>query len=284
MGLPHDPQRGVHRARSAAEDAGRSRTVEILARVGYATKGVVYAIIGVLAMKVALGTGGGRLTGGEGAVRTIGEQPFGQWLLLFAGVGLAAYAIWRFVQAIVDPERHEPGAKSAAKRVGYGVSGVAHASLAVLALQLALGAGGGGGDSRATWLGRLLELPAGRWIVVAIGAAVAGFAIQQLVKAVRASFMDGMKTAEMSATARTWARRLGRIGLASRSVVFAIMAWFLVLAGLRASPGQAKGVGEALATLGTRPWGILLLAVIALGLLAYGVYMVVAARYRRIPA
>jgi len=268
----------------ALGSAGRSRGIEVLARVGYATKGAVYAIIGVLAIRVALGTGDGQLTDGEGAVRTIGEQPFGRILLILAGIGLAGYAIWRFVQAVADPERHGADAKGIGTRVGYAASGVIHASLAVLAFQLASGQGGGGGGGQETWLSKLLALPAGRWIVVAIGAGVAGFAVHQLVKAVRATFMRHLKTGEMSARTRLWARRIGRVGLAARSVVLGIIAWFLVLAGLRSSPGEAKGVGEALRTLAGGPYGVVVLGAVALGLLAYGVYMAVNARYRRIPA
>jgi hypothetical protein len=122
-----------------------SKGVEALARLGYATLGVVYLIIGVLATQAALGAGG-RTEDPQGALHTMARQPFGRLLLGVTAVGLCGYVLWRFVQAVVDPERRGTDAKGLITRLGCLVSGVVYAALAVLAAQMALRSGGGGGS------------------------------------------------------------------------------------------------------------------------------------------
>ncbi|HEV2129901.1 MAG TPA: DUF1206 domain-containing protein, partial [Longimicrobiaceae bacterium] len=138
------PAGQAHRhARHAAH--GASPWVEGLARLGYAAKGVVYLIVGGLAAQAALGSGG-QTTGSEGALSTILRQPLGQVLLGAVAVGLAGYALWRFVQAALDPEHRGTDAKGIAIRLGYAISGVIHAGLAIEAARMVLGNGGGSGQ------------------------------------------------------------------------------------------------------------------------------------------
>jgi hypothetical protein len=276
------PQRA---ARNAGRQASHSDTVEKLARLGYLVKGVVYGLIGVLAIMAAFGSGG-QTSGSRGVLGTIAGGPFGQILLGIIAVGLFGYALWRFVQAFADPDNQGTDAEGLVKRTGYFVSGVLYAGLGIAAVRLLLGSGGGGGggSSADSWTAKLMAQPFGLWLVGIVGAVVIGFGLYQLYKAYKADFFDKLKTAEMSATERKWTKRSGQAGLAARGVVFCIIGVFLIQAALSANPEEARGLGGALDTLAAQPYGPYLLGAVALGLVGYGVYCAVNARYRRIPA
>jgi hypothetical protein len=266
-----------------ADRAAHSDTVEKLARFGYAVKGVVYGLIGVLAVMAAFGSGG-QTSGSRGVLGTIADGPFGQVLLVLIAIGLFGYALWRFVQSFVDPDNKGTDAEGIVKRVGYFASGVIYAGLGVAAVRLLLGSGGGGGSNADSWTAKLMAQPFGLWLVGIVGAIVIGVGLYQLYKAYEASFFEKLKTGEMSATERTWTKRTGRAGLAARGVVFGIIGFFLIQAALNANPQEARGLGGALDTLAAQPYGPYLLGLVALGLVGYGIYCGVNARYRRIPA
>ncbi|MDP8962637.1 MAG: DUF1206 domain-containing protein [Cyanobacteriota bacterium] len=258
--------------------------VEKLARLGYAAKGVVYAIVGVLAVQAAFGSGG-RTTNTKGALSAIAAQPFGKLLLILLTIGLIGYVIWSFVQAIKDPEHKGDDAKSLARRLGYGITGLIYAGLAVSAMRLIMGSGGGsGGNSQQDWTARLLSQPFGQWLVGLIGAFVIGLGFYQLYKAYKAKFRKQMKLQEMSPNEETWATRIGRFGEAARGIVFIITGFFLIQAGRHSNPNEVRGLDGALQALAEQPYGPWLLGIVALGLVAYGVHMGVQARYRRIIA
>ena len=254
--------------------------VEGLARFGHATKGVVYLLIGGLAVSAAVGSGGAT-TGGRGAVATIADQPFGRVLLGLTAAGLFGYALWRLVQAALDPERRGTDAKGVAARLGYVLSAGAHIALGVAAAQMLAG-GGGGGASKKSWIGEAMGDPVGIAIIGLLGAFVVGAGVYQLYKAKTAKFEEDLKTAEMSPKERSWVVRIGRFGLAARGVIFPIIGIYLIQAAITTDPSKAKGVGGALRELSQQPFGTFLLLVVAAGLVAYGVHMVVNARYRRI--
>ena len=258
--------------------------VERLARFGYAAKGVVYVIIGVLALQLAFGQGG-EATGPEGALGAIGQQPFGRTLLAIMALGLLSYALWRLVQAALDPERKGSDAKGLAQRAGYVASGLTYGALGLLAGRMALGqSGGGSGSGTEDWTARLLAQPFGVWLVALAGLIVIGAGLYQFYYGVSGRFRDELKLSAMSETEQAWATRSGQLGYAARGVVYAITGGFLILAALRSDPQQAGGIGEALAGLAQQPYGPWLLGLVAFGVLCYGIYAFVQAKYRRISA
>jgi hypothetical protein len=270
-------------AKSATRQAQRASGgwVETGARFGYATKGVIYIIIGVLATQAAIGAGGAT-EGSKGAIETIAGQPFGRILLGVTALGLIGYVIWRLVQATLDPEHEGTDVKGIAIRLGYAVSGVAYAMLAFLAARIALSVGGGGGEnSQQALTATVLAQPFGQWLVGAIGVIVIGVGLVHFYLAYKAEFMR-QYTGEMSPTQRRWARRIGQGGLSARGVTFGIIGGFLIQAAVQADASEAKGLGGALQMLAEQPYGPWLLAVVALGLVAYGVYCFSQARYRRV--
>jgi len=267
------------RAREATEHSGSS-WVERLARFGYATKGVVYAIVGGLALAVAIGAGG-RTTDPHGALEAIGAQPFGVLLLILVAVGLVGYALWRLFQAVADPDKEGRDVKGLAKRVGHGIAALIYLGLAFSAGQLAVAAGGGGGSPQ-DWTAWLLSQPFGQVVVVGVGVAVVLYGVFQLYQAYKAQFREYLKLNEMSAREETWITRGGRLGYAARGVVFGIIGVFLMQAALRSDPSQATGLGGALKELLQQPFGPWILGTVAFGLVAYGLFMASLARYRRI--
>ena len=259
--------------------------VERLARLGYTAKGIVYAIIGVLAVQAAFGTGG-QTTDQKGALGAIAAQPFGQFLLALVALGLIGYAIWRFVEAVQDPEHKGNDAKGLATRLGAAISGIIYASLAFSAIRLAMGSGASSSNNTSTqdWTARLMSQPFGQWLVGLGGALIIGLGFYQFYKAYKAKFRKHLKLQEMSPTEETWATRLGRFGEGARGVVFVITGFFLLQAARQSDPNQARGLDGALQSLAQQPYGPWLLGIVALGLVAYGIHMGVQARYRRINA
>ena len=252
-----------------------------LARFGYAAKGVVYLLIGVLALQAALGPGG-KTTDTNGALHTIAGQPFGKVLLGLIGIGLVGYALWRLVQGALDPEGKGDDAKGIATRIGYALSGLSYGALALTAFNIIRGSGGEGGSSQQDWTAQLMAAPLGRWLVGIVGLIFFGVALYALYVAYSAKFRDKLKLGEMSSTEETWVTRLGRAGYAARGVVFGIIGWFFVRAALNANPGETGGLDKALQTLAQQPYGLWLLGTVAAGVMAYGLYGLSQARYRRI--
>lgn len=257
--------------------------VERLARFGYAAKGVVYAIVGVLAVQAAVSSRG-KTTDTTGALGTVAAQPFGKFLLFFLTIGLIGYVLWSFVQAIKDPEHKGDDPKGIARRLGYAGTGLAYGSLAISAFQLMLGNSSGGGNSRQDWTATMLEQPFGQWLVGTIGALVIGFGFYKLYTAYKAKFRKQLKLQEMSQTEQTWAIRIGRFGEAARGIVFTMIGFFVIQAARQYDPNEVRGLDGALQVLARQPYGPWLLGIVALGLVAYGIHMGVQAKYRRIIA
>ena len=256
--------------------------LERLARLGFLSKGAVYLTIGLLAFQAAFGTGG-QTTDTQGAVQAIARQPFGQVLLAILSLGLVSYALWRFMQTILNPEGRS-GAKGMVARSAFLLSGLIHLALAVFAMGQLFGSGTGGGSTEQDMTARLLEAPFGRWLVGGVALAVMAAGLLQLFRAYNASFRKALKFSEMSQTESAWATRAGRVGYAARGVVFVLMGIFFMQAALQADASEARGLGGALAALQEQPYGPYLLGGVALGFIFYGVYMGVEARYRDVYA
>ena len=267
------------RAEQAARTAGRP-WVEPLARFGYAARGVVYAFIGVLAIQAAF-FGRGRTTGPEGAIQTIAEQS--RILLVLIAIGLFGYALWRFVQGVLDPENKGTDPKGLVKRGAMVASGIIYSGLALLAVRLiSQGGGGAAGSSQSNTTATALSMPFGRALVILAGISVIVAAAYQIYEAWTKKFQKRMKMGEMSPEERRLAIHTGQLGLAARGVAFLITGWFLIQAALRHDASQAQGLGGALETLASQPYGPFLLGLVAAGLVAYGAYSFLQARYRQI--
>jgi hypothetical protein len=255
--------------------------VEFVARIGYLAKGAFYLALGVLAFQIAFGSATSGGSGRRRAFMEILQQPFGRALLILVVIGLLAYALWRLVQATVDPDYEGSDASGLVKRIGYAISGLAHIGYAILGWRVLAGSGGGGGGAE-SWTARLMSQPFGRWLVIIVGLIVIGTGLYQFYRAYSAQFMQVLRTGSMNAGAGTWARRLGRAGFAARGVIYVLIGGFLVQAGWTVDASKAGGLGQSFAALARQPYGPWLLGLVAAGLIAYAVYAATLARYRRI--
>ena len=266
--------------------ASRSDTakwIEALARFGYAAKGTIYALVGILAVQAAFNWGG-KVTGTTGAFETIANQPFGKVMLFLIAVGLVGYVIWRAVAAIFDPEHDENGAKNVLRRLTYAVSALVYGSLAIAAFRIALSSdsssGSSGGSNQQT--AALLSQPFGRWLVGLVAASAVAYGFYCIYRGIKTKFRKKLKLSEMSQTEESWAIRIGRFGLISKGIVSTIVGYFFAQAARSSDASEAKNTAGALQVIQQQPFGAVLMGIIAFGMLAYGLHLIIQARYRRI--
>ena len=272
-------ERAGREAGQAAVNAVPRPWVEKLARLGYASRGAVYALVGILAVQTAFGPRS-ETTDTRGALRKIAEQS--NLLLWVIALGLFGYALWRIIQGVLDPENKGSDTKGLLKRAAMVISGIIYGGLALAAVRIASGAGGGGGGGQQGFTADLMTKPFGRWLVVLAGIAVIVSGLAQIRKGWTEKFKEHLKLQEMDAAEQRLAVNTGKAGLIARGVVFLMSGWFLIQAGLRYDSSQARGLSGALETLAGQPYGLWLLTLVALGLVAFGAYSILQARYRRI--
>ena len=277
--------RAVRSSQWTARSTANSPGVHLFERFGIAARGVVYILIGVLTAQAALGRGGA-VAGQSQALEAIYSQPHGRMLLTVITIGLFAYALYCFIKALLNTEGHKADAQGAAARVGNAAAGIAYAAMAWGAFQLIRGTAtsikGGSNASTQQHTAQALNLPFGRELVVIVGLIILVVAATQLYRAYTAKFQRHLDLGRVSTQAKTLVIRLGRFGYAARGVVFTIIGFFLVVAGLHRSAGTAKGASGALATLLAQPYGHVLAGIVALGFVAFGLYSFAEARYRRL--
>lgn len=255
--------------------------LEILARWGYGARSVVYLIVGALALLDALGAGRNS-TDPENALVQLFNEPLGTVLLALVAVGLAGFALWRLLQALLDADNLGREATGLAIRIGYLISAIAYISLTLFALSLIFhwGIGGGNSDSSARdWTARLLAQNYGQWLVGAVGVIIIGIGVAQVVDAWKANFEEFLAWESQT---RRWAKPVCQFGLIAWGFIFLIIGGFLVVAATHFRSGEARGLSGALHALQAQPYGSLLLTVVALGLIAFAIYNLIEAVYHRI--
>lgn len=273
----------AHKVEQAASDVAHSRWVEWLARAGYAAKGTVYVLIGGLAALAAFRSPAGETTDRSGVLQQIAQESYGWVLLGLIALGLAGYALWNVARAVFDVEQRGSDLKGRLTRLAYAVVGISYFLGAVTAVRLLINANQPVNDDQAqTWTARLLSQPYGVWLVLALAAIVAGFAVSQLYQAISANFDRRLQIAPNDLLDHAWVVRLGRVGYVARGIVFGLIALFLATAALRQQPEEAKGLDAVLAELATHTYGLVALGLVALGLIAYGLFALVQSRYRRL--
>jgi hypothetical protein len=251
----------------------------VLARAGFVSRGVVYGVIGILAIKLALGAGG-KTTDQSGALRTIARQPFGEVLLVLVAIGLAGYSLWRLLHALLGhgPERSDSGFD----RVAALGSGIAYGAICAVAVEILLGSGGGTSGHAAKATAGVLGWPGGTWLVGIAGGVFIGIAAYQGYRGVTQDFLKDAKTETMSDPIRKWYKLVATSGHLARAVVFGLVGVFVIKAAVDFDPSKAVGLDGALAKLAHQSYGSVLLGIVAAGLVAFALYSLADARYRRI--
>lgn len=262
-------------------DSASHRAIIVLARTGYAARGIVYLLVGGLTILAAFGQGG-QTTGSQGALKSVLTAPLGTVLLLLLALGLVSYALWRSIQAIKDPDHHGTTPKGIAIRAGLLGSAAAHLVLAAFSVMVVvtIGASSGGSESSTqSTVDWLMSQPFGRWLVGSLGLAIGSIGLVYHLKAWKTDFDDEF---DMPTRSRHWAFPMFRFGLTIRGIVFMIVGGLFVAAAYQINPEQAGGTAQALDTLREQPFGKWLLATVAVGLIAFGLYSFLQTLYGRV--
>ncbi len=252
----------------------------MLGRLGLLAQGVSYALVAVIALRIAFHEHG-QATDREGALARLAGEPFGKVVLVLLTLGFAANALWRFADAFFDRHREGTGAKGTVKRGTQAGRGVIYTGLTVAAVSILLGSRSGGGEEKQAAAG-ILGWPGGQWLVGLVGLAVIGAGLWNGYRALTERFKEDLDTGQMSAGDERSTSVVARAGLFARMVVFSIIGWFLVKAAVQLDAKEAIGLDGALAKLVRAPYGPWLLGLTAAGLLAYGLFSAIESRYREV--
>jgi uncharacterized protein DUF1206 len=255
--------------------------IEPLARLGYASKAIVYGMIGVLALSAATRTGG-VITDRSGALRAILARPLGNTLLFVLAIGLCGYALWRVLDALFDPDRHGTRFNGLVVRIGSIIRAIVYGALGVEAFRLAAGLRTSRGDATRFWAERILAWPFGEWILGVAGVIVAVYGISQVRQALVGHSHSKIDLSPIPVHMRDPLLKVGSFGIGARAVIIVVLGVFLVRAAIKHDPREAHGLREAIVDLVGFFEGRWVLIVIALGLIAYGIDQALHARCRRI--
>lgn len=255
--------------------------IEPLARLGYASKALVYAVVGYLALAAALERGG-RVTDTSGALRVVLQQPFGRFLLIVLAAGLCGYAVWRILDAITDPDRHGTSFKGLVTRIGNAVRALIYGGLGIEAFRLFRGLGGSKPGEAQMWTARFMDFPFGEWLVGVGGLIVAIYGVSEVISAFKGGYSRTLDLSPIPPGFRRTAENISRVGIGARGVIITILGIFLVRAALTRDPSEAHGTRESILELANtipRDWALLFIGV---GLLAYSFDQAIHAWCRRI--
>ena len=267
--------------KSSMRDAGESRWVELLARVGLAARGLVYVIIGVLAVQIAFGEKGARADQ-TGALASIAEKPFGKVLLWVVALGFLGYAAWQATEAAWGHHDADSDNKRTAERVVSACKAVLYAGLAFLAMKAAMGDGGKGGKGGQGITAKIMSESGGRWLIGLAGLVIIGIAVYLAIEGIKKKFVERLNLGELPQGTSDKVVKLGQAGYISRGVVTAVIGGLVVIAAVTFEPKKARGLDLALRELASTGFGPWLLVAVALGLICFGAYSFVEAKVRKL--
>ena len=266
------------KAAGAADEARDSEGFVLAARVGYAASGVLHLVIGVLAVRIALGDPG--QADQKGAISAIAATPGGVVLIWICFLGSVALALFLLSEAVLGARRRSGKGrtqyrlKSAGKAVAYGAIGVAFGGFALT------DSSGGGGQTAESVSARLLGNPAGAVLLAAVGLGFVAVAVYFVHRGVTRSFEENLQRLP-SGNAGSAVVRLGVAGYVAKGVALGVIGVLFGVAAYRHDPQAAAGIDGALRTLQQQPFGAWILGAVAFGLICYGIFMVVRAKYQR---
>jgi Domain of Unknown Function (DUF1206) len=274
-------RRSSMRTQMAANRAANSRGMALLARAGLTARGVMYVLIGFIAVQIAV-NGSHKQADRTGAVRLVAHSPFGSVLLWLLVVGFAGMTLWRLSEAIFGAS--EPDGRKGTKRLANLARAIFYGFVTYGILKYAIGVGQPSSSDKESrdLTAAALRHPGGQIIVAIAGAVVICAGLYVMYRAYKRTFLKHMQLGSASPTTRKVVTRLGQIGGIARGVVFTTIGVFLLIAALDAKPHKAKGIDSSLRALAHTPAGPWLLAVVALGLMTFGVYSWCEARWRAV--
>ncbi|GAA3859366.1 DUF1206 domain-containing protein [Saccharothrix violaceirubra] len=256
----------------------RHPTIQVLGRAGMVCYGVVHVLLAVLTAQVVFGDAGEQ-TDQKGAVALVAQTPFGPVLLWVLAIGLFAFAVWQAGLAVSGYTWVPDEKKRWLRRIGAGTRAVTGVAIGIAAITYAVGSSSSSSDEQQqTLTGRLLELPAGPFLVGAVGLAVIGIGFAVARKGVKKKFEDDLDMGELPIGARRWVERSGQVGWVGKGIAYGVIGVLVGLAAVTHDPSQSGGMDKALHTLAAQPYGVFVLAVVALGFLGFAVFSFAAAK------
>jgi type IV secretory pathway VirB2 component (pilin) len=262
-------------------EAEQSDWLDVAARIGLVAYGIVYLLVGWLAVQLALGDHSENASP-NGALAELAKQPFGEALVWAVAVGLVLLVVWRLVEAFFG-HRDQEGADRVRKRLASGGKAVIYGALAVTAFKVAVaggsGSSGGSSQTQKTMTAKLMDLPAGQWIVAAVGVAIIGYAVGVAWRGWKEKFADNLETEGKLGWSGAAYLLLGKVGHIAKGIAFAIVGSLFVYAGVTHESGETGGLDQALQKVLQQPFGPYLLLVIAAGIICYGLFCFAWARH-----
>lgn len=268
------------RAARAAQQAADNNWIERAARVGLAARGLVYVLIGILALQIAF-AGRAQRADQQGAFQTLAQNGFGKAILWLVIIGFVGYGLWQASEAAWGHRREPDDRKRAASRVESAIKAVIYLILAVVAFRVVTGTSTGrqGGEQVTA---KLLHLPGGQVLVALAGVAIVAAAVLLTWRGLRTKFEEHLDLSELGPGARSAVINLGKVGYLARGIVFSLVGLLVVMAAVTFDPDKARGMDAALRQVAARPYGPWLLSLMALGLMCFGAYSFAESRYRRL--
>jgi len=246
-------------------------------RFGLVAYGVVNLLIAWLALQLAFGEQSGKASS-QGALRELAQQPFGGVLLWLVTLGMFVLALWRGAEAAAG-HRDEDGGKRLRKRVGSLLKAVIYAAIGFSALQIAMGSGSSGGSSSDSITAKVMDLPAGPWIVGLVGLAIIGYGLGQIVMAWTEKFAEHLNAEGKSGDSGTAFIWFGKIGYCAKGIAIGLVGVLFLYAAVTHNPKKSGGLDQALGQVLQQPYGPVMLAAIALGIACYGLFNFARARH-----
>ena len=255
------------------------RVGKVAAHAGLVARGVIYLLIGWVALMLALGRGGHNEADQRGALETLAGKPYGSTMLWALFAGFLAYAAWRLSEAIWGVTGEGDGA---GPRIKSGFRGVVYAFFALTTLSVLHGSGSSQATTQQDASARVMQHTGGRWAVGIVGAVVVIVGVSLMVEGSRRKFLKTMGISQLGERARRTVVALGVIGTTARGLIFALAGALVIEAAKKFDPAKARGLDEALRTLRNQPYGAALLGAAAVGLIIFGLYGLCEARWRRV--
>jgi hypothetical protein len=267
--------------RRTGREAAGNRWFHWLSRAGLAARGVIYVLIGSLAVQIGLGGEGGAEADKKGALETVAGSPGGKVILWLLVIGFAGLALWRYAEALYG--QPIPEGDKATKRLASLARGVFYSLVCAAVLNFTLGGGAESSNEQSqNFTAKAMGEPGGRWLVLAIGAGFMAWGIGGIVNALRRKFTEKLKTGQMAPRTRKVVELLGMVGRSARGLVFGAAGVFLAYAAITFDPDKAKGLDGTLRTFADTPAGPWVLVAVAIGLVTFGVYSFCEARWRKV--
>jgi hypothetical protein len=264
-----------------ADRGGGQNWLARLARGGMVAQGVMYLLVGGLAIELALGVGG-KTTDQRGALHTLADEWYGLAALVALAIGFAGYALWRLAVAVLGEKVESEEDVGIAKRLLYAGRALVYAGLCYSAVALIVTRDGGKSTTEDEAAATVFDWPAGRWLVGAAGLAIVGYGLWNVYRALSRNFEQDLKVEQMGHSERRLVCAVGRAGFAARGVVFVLIGIFVVKAAVEHDPKEPVGLDGALQQLLEQTYGRALLGAVAAGLIAFGLFSLARARYREV--